>query len=82
MLRVGLTGAVASGKSTVSRLLCAQEIPVIDADRVAHELYVPGSDLVEASIAISRVGLTRRGIASSDSRSSTTRTIAWREGKP
>jgi dephospho-CoA kinase len=40
--RVGLTGGLASGKSTVARLLAARGIPVIDADRVVHDLYAPG----------------------------------------
>lgn len=48
MLRVGLTGPMASGKSTVGDLFAAEGFPVIDADRVAHELYVPGSALVAA----------------------------------
>ena len=48
MLRVGVTGPIAGGKSTVSRLLAAEGFPVVDADRVAHELYVPGSALVAA----------------------------------
>lgn len=46
MLRAGLTGPAGAGKSTVARFLAARGIPVIDADRVAHELYVPGSPLV------------------------------------
>jgi dephospho-CoA kinase len=46
MLRVGLTGPAGSGKSTVAAALAARGIPVVDADRVAHTLYVPGSDLV------------------------------------
>jgi len=36
MRMVGLTGGIASGKSTVSRQLQAQGIPVIDADKVAQ----------------------------------------------
>ena len=46
MLRVGLTGPAGSGKSTVARLFAAHGWPVIDADRVAHELYVPGSAII------------------------------------
>ena len=46
MLRVGLTGPAGSGKSTVARIFAAQGWPIIDADRVAHELYVPGSAIV------------------------------------
>ena len=44
MLRVGLTGGIASGKSGVSRVLVRRGIPVIDADQVARELVAPGSD--------------------------------------
>lgn len=48
MLRVGLTGAAGAGKSTVARELARLGIPVVDADRVAHELYAPGSAVVAA----------------------------------
>ena len=44
MLRVGLTGGIASGKSEVSRLLIQNQIPVIDSDVIARELVVPGSE--------------------------------------
>ena len=46
MLRVGLTGPAGSGKSTIATLLAEAGCPVVDADRAAHHLYVPGSDLV------------------------------------
>lgn len=36
--RVGLTGSIASGKSTVARRLKARGIPVIDLDKVGHEV--------------------------------------------
>jgi dephospho-CoA kinase len=39
---VGLTGGIASGKSTVSRMLEAHGVPVIDADRLAREAVEPG----------------------------------------
>ncbi|KAJ2396660.1 Dephospho-CoA kinase, partial [Coemansia sp. RSA 2603] len=42
MLIVGLTGGIATGKSTASRALKSQGIPVIDADVVAHEVMQPG----------------------------------------
>lgn len=38
VLRVGLTGPIASGKSTVAARLREHGIPVIDLDRVAHDL--------------------------------------------
>jgi dephospho-CoA kinase len=46
MLRVGLTGEPGAGKSTVAALLAREGLPVVDADKVAHELYVPGGRLV------------------------------------
>jgi dephospho-CoA kinase len=44
MLRVGLTGGIASGKTEVARLFSELGIPVIDADRIARELVEPGTD--------------------------------------
>ena len=43
MLRVGLTGGLASGKSTVARMLEQHAIPVLDADQVARQLLNPGT---------------------------------------
>ncbi|MEE6635974.1 MULTISPECIES: dephospho-CoA kinase [Limosilactobacillus] len=40
---IGLTGGIASGKSTVSALLRQAGIPVIDADQVARQVQRPGS---------------------------------------
>jgi dephospho-CoA kinase len=40
--RVGLTGGLASGKSTVAERLRQDGIPVLDADRIVHGLYAPG----------------------------------------
>jgi dephospho-CoA kinase len=39
---VGLTGGLATGKSTVARLLAARGIPVFNADEAVHDLYEPG----------------------------------------
>jgi len=44
MLRVGLTGGIASGKSTVAGFLRDSEYPVLDADSIARELLEPGQD--------------------------------------
>jgi len=41
--RIGLTGGIASGKSTVGRLLAARGLPVLDADVYAREALAPGS---------------------------------------
>lgn len=43
MLKVGLTGGIGSGKSTVSRLLSSYGAVVIDADVVAREVVAPGT---------------------------------------
>lgn len=42
---IGLTGGIASGKSTVTSYLKEKGYPVIDADRVVHDLQVPGGAL-------------------------------------
>jgi len=41
--RIGLTGGIASGKSTVARWLAQQGLPVLDADVYAREALAPGS---------------------------------------
>jgi len=41
-LRIGLTGGIGSGKSTVCNLFANIGVPVIDADEIAHELAGPG----------------------------------------
>jgi len=43
VLRVGLTGGVASGKSSVAALLAARGAAVRDADALVAELYEPGT---------------------------------------
>jgi len=47
-LRVGLTGGMAGGKSTVARWLAEAGFRVIDADRLVAELYAPGEAGTEA----------------------------------
>lgn len=42
MLRFGLTGGIASGKTTVAAMLREMGFPVLDADRLAHRLIDPG----------------------------------------
>ncbi|VDN01411.1 unnamed protein product [Thelazia callipaeda] len=43
MYLVGLTGGIATGKSTVSEIFMEKGIPVIDADCIAREVVTPGS---------------------------------------
>lgn len=47
MLRVGLTGGIGSGKSTVARLLEARGAVVVDADQVARDVVEPGMPAFE-----------------------------------
>jgi dephospho-CoA kinase len=51
MLRVGLTGGVAVGKSTVASMLRSHDCPVLDADTIGHELLESGQDGYHEAIA-------------------------------
>ena len=42
-MRIGLTGGIGSGKSTVSALLAARGAVIVDADRIAREVVAPGT---------------------------------------
>lgn len=42
MLRVGLTGGIGAGKTTVARLFAERGVPVFDADEVARRVTEPG----------------------------------------
>jgi len=41
---IGVTGGIGSGKSTVSQFLAEMGAVVLDADRVGHQAYQPGTD--------------------------------------
>lgn len=41
-LTIGLTGSIASGKSTVSSMFDEFDIPVIDADKLSRDVVMPG----------------------------------------
>jgi len=51
VLRVGLTGGIGSGKSTVARRLASHGAVVVDADLLAREVLAPGSDGLRAVVA-------------------------------
>jgi dephospho-CoA kinase len=51
MLRIGLTGGIGSGKTTVADHFAALGIDVIDADKIAHELSRPGEPVFTAIVA-------------------------------
>lgn len=44
---IGLTGSIASGKSTVSRMLEERGFPIVDADRIARLVVEPGQPALE-----------------------------------
>jgi len=54
---VGLTGGIATGKSTVGRRLAALGLPVIDADQVAREVVEPGQPALDALVAAMGKGI-------------------------
>ena len=50
MLRIGLTGGIGSGKSTVSRLLAEHGAVIVDADAIAREVVEPGTEGLAAVV--------------------------------
>jgi dephospho-CoA kinase len=51
VLRVGLTGGIGAGKSEVSRRLAAQGAVLIDADAIARQVVIPGTEGLAAVVA-------------------------------
>ena len=47
---IGITGGIASGKSTVTNFLRKQGFQVVDADAVVHQLQKPGGSLFQALV--------------------------------
>jgi dephospho-CoA kinase len=47
VLRVGLTGGVACGKSTVAKMFADLGANITDADAIAHQLYRPGHEVLQ-----------------------------------
>ena len=46
-LRIGLTGGIASGKSTVADMFAELGVPVIDTDAIARDVVQPGQPALE-----------------------------------
>ncbi len=47
MIKIGLTGGIGSGKSTITALFAQYNIPIIDADIIAHQLVEPKQPALE-----------------------------------
>ena len=61
MIVLGITGGIASGKSTIASIFAATGIPVFDADRVIHEAYAaPTTELTRAFPAAVSGGVVNR----------------------
>jgi dephospho-CoA kinase len=52
MLRVGLTGGIATGKTTVASMLRDCDVPVLNADTIGHELLEPGQEAYDEIVAV------------------------------
>ena len=71
MLKVGLTGSIATGKSTVLDMIAAEGVPVIASDDIVHRLYAGGAvapiDNLFPGVAgeggVDRAALSRRLVA-------------------
>lgn len=51
-LKVGLTGGIGSGKTTVSDMFSSLGVPVIDADEIARDLLAPGTETTSKVIEV------------------------------
>ena len=51
MIRIGLTGGIGSGKSTVATMLAERGAVIIDADQISRELVEPGGEALAALVA-------------------------------
>ena len=55
MIRVGLTGGIATGKSTVARMFAERGAAVLDADEMVRELQYSGTQYLNPSLRPSEV---------------------------
>jgi dephospho-CoA kinase len=60
-LRIGLTGGIGAGKSTVAMLFEALGVPVIDADVIARQVVQPGQPALQELVDCFGVEILREG---------------------
>lgn len=48
--KVGVTGGIGAGKSNIAKILSAQGASVLDADKLGHRTYEPGSETFKSLI--------------------------------
>lgn len=80
MLRIGLTGGMGAGKSTVARLLVERGAVLVDSDAIAREVVAPGTeglaalveafgaDILSADGSLDRPALAAKAFASDEAR--------------
>ncbi|GGD16682.1 dephospho-CoA kinase [Pontibacillus chungwhensis BH030062] len=56
---IGLTGSIATGKSTVSLMFDDYGIPVVDADKLSREVVKPGRDAYNQIVSVFGEGILR-----------------------
>lgn len=56
---IGLTGGIATGKSTISKMFKSFHIPVIDADKIAREVVEPGKTAYDHIVRTFGKGITQ-----------------------
>ena len=54
LLKIGITGCIGSGKSTVSKIFVQLGIPVYDADSQAKKMMITSQDVITGVISIDR----------------------------
>lgn len=59
MIVIGLTGGIGTGKSTASQILSQLGAKILDADKVGHELYLPGTPVWQEIVGVFGEGILK-----------------------
>lgn len=62
MIKVGLTGSIAMGKSTVAEMFRRRGVPVYDADAAIHRAYGPGGAALDVVGALAPEAVSAQGV--------------------